>query len=198
MGHLIFAENINKHGHQCIFRSSKIKFLFKIIGWWMIKTSLAVFEQISGDMMSLDWYKIDICPMRGLWPLGQISILYQSSDIISPDICSKTANNCKYLRKSLYNCSKRCVCNGHLITRKSLGDFLWIQTPNTDQLNPLFHTFAEFRLLVNRDVARQSTDWLVANAQFSPNETIPKPHICVAALFAFKIQDRTKQQAAVL
>ena len=35
--------------------------------------------------------------IRGLWPLGQISILYQSSDIISPDICSKTANNCKYL-----------------------------------------------------------------------------------------------------
>ena len=47
----------------------------------MIKTSLAVFEQISGDMMSLDWYKIDICPMRGLWPLGPI-----------------TANKCKYLQ----------------------------------------------------------------------------------------------------
>ena len=42
-------------------------------------------------------------------------------------------------------------------------------TLNTGQLNPLFHTFAEFRLIVNRIVARQSTDWLVANAQFSPN-----------------------------
>ena len=41
-----------------------------------------------------------------------------------------------------------------------------IRTPNTGQLNPLFHTFAEF---LNRVVARQSTDLLVANAQFSPN-----------------------------
>ena len=44
-----------------------------------------------------------------------------------------------------------------------------IPTSNTGQLNPLFHTFAEFRLIVNRIVARQSTDWLAANAQFSPN-----------------------------
>ena len=44
-----------------------------------------------------------------------------------------------------------------------------IRTLNTDQLNPLFHTFAEFRSIVNRVVARQSTDWLVANAQISPN-----------------------------
>ena len=51
-----------------------------------------------------------------------------------------------------------------------LGDFLCILTPNTGQLNPLFHTFAEFRLIVNRIVARQSTDWLAANAQFSPND----------------------------
>ena len=51
----------------------------------------------------------------------------------------------------------------------SLGDFLCIPTPNTGQLNPLFHTFAEFRLIVNRIVARQSTDWLAANAQFSPD-----------------------------
>ena len=36
-------------------------------------------------------------------------------------------------------------------------------------LNPMFHTFAEFRLIVNRIVARQSTDWLAANEQFSPN-----------------------------
>ena len=51
----------------------------------------------------------------------------------------------------------------------SLGDLLCILTPNTGQLNPLFHTFAEFRLIVNRIVVRQSTDWLAANAQFSPN-----------------------------
>ena len=44
-----------------------------------------------------------------------------------------------------------------------------IPTPNTGQLNPLFHTFPEFRLIVNRIVTWQSTDWLVANAQFSPN-----------------------------
>ena len=40
-------------------------------------------------------------------------------------------------------------------------------TPNTGQLNPLFHTFAEFRPKVNRVGPRQSTDWLAANAQFS-------------------------------
>ena len=49
-----------------------------------------------------------------------------------------------------------------------LRDFLCIATLNTGQLNPLFHTFAEFRLIVNRIVARQSTNWLAASAQFSP------------------------------
>ena len=51
----------------------------------------------------------------------------------------------------------------------SLGAFLCIRTPNTGQLNPLFHTFAEFRPIWKRVQARQSTDWLVANAHFSPN-----------------------------
>ena len=51
----------------------------------------------------------------------------------------------------------------------TLGDFLCILKQNTGQLNQLFHTFAELRLIVNRIVARQSTDWLAANAQFSPN-----------------------------
>ena len=51
----------------------------------------------------------------------------------------------------------------------TLGDFLCIPTPNPGQLNLLFHNFAEFRLIVNKIVARQSTDWLAANAQFSPN-----------------------------
>ena len=53
-----------------------------------------------------------------------------------------------------------------------LGAFLCIPTPNTGQLKPLFHTFAEFRPIVNRVVARQSTDWLAVNAQFSPNASV--------------------------
>ena len=52
----------------------------------------------------------------------------------------------------------------------TLGDFLRIPTQNTGQLNPLFHASAEFRLIVNRIVAWQFTDWLAANAQFSPND----------------------------
>ena len=36
-------------------------------------------------------------------------------------------------------------------------------------IESLFHTFAEFRPIVNRVVALQSTDWMVANAQVSPN-----------------------------
>ena len=50
------------------------------------------------------------------------------------------------------------------------------------ELNPLFHTSAEFRLIVNRIVARQFTDWLAANAQFSPNDMavqLPNGHCCV-------------------
>ena len=58
-----------------------------------------------------------------------------------------------------------------LLTPNTLGGFLCIPTPNTCQLNPLFHTFAEFRLIVNRTVAQQSTDWLATNAQFSLNES---------------------------
>ena len=57
-------------------------------------------------------------------------------------------------------------------TVESLGDFLCIPTLNTGQLNPLFHTFAEFRLIVNSIVVRQSTDWLAANAQFSLDEDV--------------------------
>ena len=44
-----------------------------------------------------------------------------------------------------------------------------ISAPNTGQLNPLFDTFAEDILIVNRIVARKFTDWLAANAQLSPN-----------------------------
>ena len=54
---------------------------------------------------------------------------------------------------------------------EALGDFLCFRTPNTGQLNPLFHIFAEFRPIVNKVVTWQSTNWLEANAQFSPNET---------------------------
>ena len=45
-----------------------------------------------------------------------------------------------------------------------------IRTPNTGQLNHLYHTFAEFRPIVNSVVVRQPTDWLAANAQLSPDE----------------------------
>ena len=37
---------------------------------------------------------------------------------------------------------------------KIIRRFLVHSDPNTGQLNPLFHTFAEFRLIVNRIVAR--------------------------------------------
>ena len=63
-------------------------------------------------------------------------------------------------------------------SKNSLGDFLCILTLNTGQLNPLFHTFAEFRLILNRIVAWQSTDWLAANAQFSPNDEIYFEFFC--------------------
>ena len=62
---------------------------------------------------------------------------------------------------------------GHLTSIKvtvlhewiTLGAFLCIRTAKKGQLNPLFHTFAGFRPIVNRFVARQSTDWSAANAQ---------------------------------
>ena len=52
----------------------------------------------------------------------------------------------------------------------TLGDFWCTRKLNTGQWNPLFHTFAEFRPIVNRVVAWQSTDWLADNAQFSPHK----------------------------
>ena len=61
---------------------------------------------------------------------------------------------------------------------KSLGDFLCIWIPNTGQLNPLFHTYAEFRPIVNRVVVQQSTDWLAAYVQLSPNVSIRLKNIC--------------------
>ena len=54
----------------------------------------------------------------------------------------------------------------------TLGDFLCIRTPITGQLNPPFHTFAELRPIVNRVVARQSTDLMAVNAQFSPYDLL--------------------------
>ena len=71
------------------------------------------------------------------------------------------------------------LCGSLLMFKTPLGDFLCIPTPNTGQLNPLFHTDAEFRLIVNRIVARQSTDQLAANAQFSPNEIDERLHMDV-------------------
>ena len=49
--------------------------------------------------------------------------------------------------------------------------YSYIWAPNTGQMNRLLHTIAEFRPIVNRIVARQSTDSLAANAQFSPDES---------------------------
>ena len=50
-----------------------------------------------------------------------------------------------------------------------LGYLLCIRTSSTDQLNPMFHTFAEYRPMVNRIVSPQSTDWLPTSGQFSAN-----------------------------
>ena len=65
-------------------------------------------------------------------------------------------------------CPVKTEKNGNLIEVYEGG----IQTWNTSQLNPLFHTFAEFRPIVIRAVAWQSTDLLVVNAQFSPNDSV--------------------------
>ena len=58
---------------------------------------------------------------------------------------------------------------GCIVLGDSLAALLCIRTPNTGQLNPLFNTFLELRPVVNSVVARQSTNWLATNAQFSPN-----------------------------
>ena len=51
----------------------------------------------------------------------------------------------------------------------TLGAFLCIGTPNTGQLNPLFHTFAEFRPISGLARYNPIYYWLAASAQFSPN-----------------------------
>ena len=79
----------------------------------------------------------------------------------------------------------------------TLGDFLCIPTPYTGQLNPLFHTFAEFRLIVNRIVAQQSTDWLAANAQFSPNEITTWPFFILRRII-LPLIDREKLRYGTL
>ena len=76
---------------------------------------------------------------------------------------STTAKEWEYFKYDSGNC-----IDGWL-AGTSLGDFLCIPTPNTGQWNPLFHTVGEFRLIVNRIVVRQSTDWLAANAQLLNN-----------------------------
>ena len=86
--------------------------------------------------------------------------------------------NCVIARVSKISEEKVTFCQSlgwlvlSIISRTSIRRFLCIPTLKTGQLNPLFHTFAEFRLIVNRIVARQSTDWLAANAQFSPNDCV--------------------------
>ena len=58
------------------------------------------------------------------------------------------------------------------LSTHTLGIRMCIRIPNTGQLNPLFHTSAEFGPIVNGVVVRQSTDWLAANAQFSPYDFV--------------------------
>ena len=72
-----------------------------------------------------------------------------------------------FLNKCLHEHACACVIS-------TLGDCLCIPKPNIGQSNPLFHTFAQFRLIVNRVVAWQATDWLMVNAQFSPNDILNK------------------------
>ena len=51
-----------------------------------------------------------------------------------------------------------------------LGAFLCIRTPNTGQLNSLFHIFAEFRPISGLPSYNPIYYWIAASAQFSPNE----------------------------
>ena len=72
--------------------------------------------------------------------------------------------------------SKKCICKIyparlHIVKKWNVFK-MYIHSPNTGQLNPLFHTFAEFRQMVNSVEARQSTDWLATDAQSSPNVDI--------------------------
>ena len=53
---------------------------------------------------------------------------------------------------------------------KTLRTFLCIRTPNTGQLNSLFHTFAEFRPISGLLCYNPIYYWMAASAQFSPNE----------------------------
>ena len=53
----------------------------------------------------------------------------------------------------------------------ALGDFLGIWTPNTSQLNPLFHNFVESSSISGLPRYNPSYYWLVASEQFSSNGT---------------------------
>ena len=63
-----------------------------------------------------------------------------------------------------YSSVRFCHCPLHCENSNELGHR---NTAQTDQLNPLFHTFAN---LVNRDGMQQNIDWLVSSSLFSPTE----------------------------
>ena len=91
---------------------------------------------------------------------------------------SKLSNNVKYLfgkgQKKMDSLAwAKLVQHLHL----TLQHFLCIQPPTSGLLNPPFHTFAEFRPIVNRIVVRHATDWLAANAKFSPNDRTLHPRV---------------------
>ena len=48
-------------------------------------------------------------------------------------------------------------------------DFLFIRTPNTGQMNSLFHTFVESRPISGLPRYNSIYYWLAASVQFSPN-----------------------------
>ena len=51
--------------------------------------------------------------------------------------------------------------------KSALGAFFRIRTPNTGQLNSLFHTFAEFRPISGLPRYNPIYYWLAVSAQYS-------------------------------
>ena len=58
--------------------------------------------------------------------------------------------------------------------------------------------FAEFRLIVNSIVAQQSTDWLAASAQFSPNVSNVRKCFNLTGSIVLRIQNYHRFFAVVL
>ena len=125
-----------------------------------------------GPLIPLFWTSGDVC--SGFQSQGRfLACLLFACALFLRFNSGATPADCWHSFVSSYDIYQKRICffiSKRIIT--TLGDFLCITTPNTGQMNPLFHTFAEFSLIVNRIVVRQSTDWSAANAQFSPNERV--------------------------